>query len=365
MADPIMFTNTDPVMLTNAHAAQTGDPRWHEYRRQGITASEIPAVLGIAPPDWESAFSLWWKKAEPGWVDRETDQTRAGRLLEPVVVDMWRDRHGAQWDVWPSGLWRHPDHEWMMATPDRLLTGSGVVHQPGCTGGGTETGPAGEPHPTPCTCPRPDPGAAQELLEAKTSGTYDGWGDEGTDNIPGHYLAQARWQRLVMGAARVRVACMFLPSCQLREYIVGGDEDDEAWMITAARAFLDSIHQGSPPEPDWTGATTRTLRRLHPKVERVDVEVPGEVADRYRDAVRKMRHAERLRDQASNELLELIGDGWRAVAEGRPVATRSVYDRSSVDVRRLQDERPEIAGEYTRVTEVHRLIPARDKEKDL
>lgn len=353
-----------PVKLLDAHAAERRDAAWLAARRRGIGASEIAAVLGINPPEWDSPFSLWWKKTDPSWDDPDSDRFRVARRLEPVVVDEWRDRYGQAWDVWPGGLYRHAEHEWMLATPDRLLTPSEATHEPGCRAGTTYVDEeSGAEMVVLCSCLPDDPDRPDELLECKTSGSYDGWGEEGTDDIPPHYLAQARWQRLVMDVARVRVAVMFLPACKLREYVIEPDPDDEKLMQAAGAQFMTSLAEGDPPAPDWTPATTRTLKRLHPKVEEVDVEVPAELRDRYLGAIRNETAASRARKQAENELRDRIGDGWRAVCDGKRVATRSVFPQRRIDAERLRRERPDVATEYTVESEVSRLTPRREETK--
>jgi hypothetical protein len=147
-------------------------------------------------------------------------------------------------------------------------------------------------------------------------------------------------------------------------------------MIAAGQEFMarlgcpdgcDLDHEHTvpdPPDPDWTPATTRTLHRLHPKVEPVDVEIPPELAGRYLAAVREHKQADRAKEQAKNELLELLGGGWRAVCAGKRIAQRSVFEQRRLDVERLRREQPAIAAEYAAVTEVHRLTPAPEARED-
>ncbi|MBO0875326.1 MAG: hypothetical protein J2P19_18235 [Pseudonocardia sp.] len=63
------------------------------------------------------------------------------------------------------------------------------------------------------------------LLEIKHSASYDGWGDEGTDEIPVYYRAQVLWQMDAFGLDTAYVACLFLASHTIREYVLTMDED--------------------------------------------------------------------------------------------------------------------------------------------
>src|SRR5690606_13226120 len=56
------------VQLLPPHEAVHGNPRWYELRRTGVTASEIPVILGLSR--WDSPWSLWHRKR--GLIDDDT-----------------------------------------------------------------------------------------------------------------------------------------------------------------------------------------------------------------------------------------------------------------------------------------------------
>ncbi len=65
---------------------------WLAARQRGVTATDIPAVLGISP--WSSPFSLYWRKAGVlNGDDGDTDAMRWGRRLEQPIADEFADRH--------------------------------------------------------------------------------------------------------------------------------------------------------------------------------------------------------------------------------------------------------------------------------
>lgn len=67
---------------------------WYEWRKQGIGASEAPAVMGVSP--WSTPFQLWAKKTgkweEPPPNEFAAAAMRRGNELEPVVRDMFNAR---------------------------------------------------------------------------------------------------------------------------------------------------------------------------------------------------------------------------------------------------------------------------------
>lgn len=316
-----------------------GDDRWHELRRQGVTASEIAAVMGISP--WESPFSCYWRKTN-GWQWEGNELTETGRHLESAIAVWWELEHADAADpilhIRDAGLYAHPDRPWEIATPDRLVYG--VV--PG----------------------RPGVFRFDSLLECKwVAYSWDGWGDPGTDSIPVYYRAQCLWQADVMGVDEVHVAA--LGPGGFRAYVVRRDEDDLALMRKAGEDFHRRLTEGDPPPLDSHSATLTTLKRLHPTVGEGDVEVSADLADRYRHARVEKKSIEEYIDLCEAEIRAALGGTYaRAVWDGRTVASRSVFEQRRIDVERLRRERPDVAAEYTVTTTVDRLNPGRSETHD-
>src|SRR5690606_4561118 len=109
------------VELLPATEATPNNPRWHELRRQGVTASEIPVILGLSP--WDSPWALWHRKR--GLLDDPPAGESAywGRHLEDAIADAAIDRVDphVQMAFARGGLYCHPQRPWQMATPDRLV----------------------------------------------------------------------------------------------------------------------------------------------------------------------------------------------------------------------------------------------------
>src|SRR5258706_1965784 len=96
------------------------EPAWHAARRQGITASEIPVVMGLSP--WSSPYALYHRKTGDLPEPEDTTVLSLGRYLEQWVADAFAERH--PFAVWGDGrkLFAHRDRPWQLATPDRILT---------------------------------------------------------------------------------------------------------------------------------------------------------------------------------------------------------------------------------------------------
>lgn len=299
--------------------------RWLAARRTGIGASEIAMVLGLAPGDWGSPFSLYWRK-KLGTVAEMNEAMEWGHRHETTIAEKFFDQHQEFYEK-RAGLYRHPDHAWMLATPDRIA-------QP------LDFGPP-------------------ELVQIKTGYSWDGWGDPGTDQIPIYYRVQVQQEMAVYGARRCWVPVL-VGGNSYREYVVDYDQGDVDTIVAAGEAFMALLDAGTPPAIDGSAATTSTLRELHPSVIDEPVTIPLELADRYAQRRALLADAKAAYEETSNQVLALIGDCRSAVADGRKVATRSVSDVTRLDVAAIRRDHPDLAEQYTVTSTVARLMPAKE-----
>jgi putative phage-type endonuclease len=325
------------VELLPPAEAVHGNERWYEVRRQGITASEIAAVLGISR--WESPFSLYWRKVND-WRTDDNEFTSAGRHLEDAIAQWWwsdvsRKAGGGRF-LWirKAGLYAHPDRPWQLATPDALLVGDNLDWD----------------------TPRP-----VALLECKwVAYSWDGWGEQGTDEIPVYYRAQCLWQADVLGVDEVHVAA--LGPGGFRAYVVRRDEDDLALMRKAGEEFHRRLAEQDPPPLDSHQATLTTLKRLHPSVGEGEVEISHALADTYRRARADKKDAEERLSMCEAHLRAALGSDYhRAVCGDERVASRSVFTVRRIDAAAVRERYPEVAAECTTESLIDKLTPARSK----
>lgn len=311
------------------------DEQWHELRRAGVTASEIAVVMGLSP--YDSPFNLYWSKVND-WRWGGNEFTGVGQHLEDAIADWWMAERDpienlqAQW----AGLYAHPDRPWQLATPDRLLYLSCAA----CGGDGF-AGPEDMERGVPL-CRECDlagyVGEPIALLECKwVAQSWDGWGEEGTDEIPVYYRAQGLWQADVLGVDEVHFAV--LGPTGFRAYLVRRDErgqEDLRLMRGMAVEFMGRLEAGIPPDLDSHTATADALKKLHPDLGSGDVEVSLDLAERYRIARLKRDEQKEYVALCEAELRDLLGSEYaRAVCSGRLVASRSIFERRSDDEHEL------------------------------
>lgn len=286
---------------------------WLEARRKGIGASEIAVVLGISP--WESPFSLYWRKAN-AWEFQPSAEMEWGTRLEDAIAAKYADNHPGVY-VGTSGALAggiqvgglvHRDG-WMLATPDRFLA-DGCTHHSypcfDCMGTG-QTSPI------------------QGVLELKTAHSADGWGEAGTADIPVYYRAQVQWQMAVVGVPWASVAVL-IGGSDYREYEIPRDDKDIAVMVEAGRRFMARLEAGDPPPIDAHHATVTTLKRLHPDLDDVTVEVPQKVGTGWLRAIDMERKAKALKTKYEALMRAEMGSAKKATVGGSFVASHTITD---------------------------------------
>jgi putative phage-type endonuclease len=308
-----------PVLVMEPEEIIANPREWLDLRRGGITASEIASVLSIAPGEHGSPVKLYWDKIL-GQEDIDSDAMAYGRLVEPYVADRFAAAH-PELDILPGGLHESSARPWQLATFDRLAV--------------TE---AGELQPVQC----------------KSAGSWEDWGDAGSDDIPVYYRAQALWEMDVAGADTAWVPCIGLDR-KIRIYRLDRDaeaEADIAVMVEAAEAFLRRVAEERPPPVDWTPATRRALNRVHAGLEDRTVTLSWTAARRYRRSVIALREAERRAGLQANRVRAAMGTArWAADPAGERVASRSLSPARRVNLGTLRDAYPNVVLEHTETGE--------------
>lgn len=281
------------VFVTDAPA---GTPDWHTARSAGLGGSEIAAVLGLSP--FESRFGLWHRKhGDLGPVD-ETPEMYWGKTLEPVIRAEFERR--ADWYVRPTpGMYRHPERPWMIANPDAFL-----YEDLGLT-----------------DLDQPD-----AILECKLSMFGDGWGEDGTDQVPPHVRCQALWYLDVFDVETAWVVVFIASGLEIRIYEVTYDAEEAAELRQAAAEFLDHVDLHIRPDIDEHAATYEAVREFHPEIDGTETEIPAAVADLYRQAKTAEKAAKADARKATAQVADHMGQAARALCDGEVIARRQARD---------------------------------------
>lgn len=195
-------------------------------RLAGITATDVAAIVGLHPN--RSIINVWREKRGEDPPSIDTDRTRWGEALEPLIRADYERRHGVRVEV--PGTYEHPDHPWMLSTPD------GVAWPDG-------------------------PGDPLNGLEIKCHTIRLAWmyGPEFTDEVPPHELCQCSWGMAVTGLVRWDLVAFI--DGQPREYTIDRDDELIGDLVERAERFhIDNVKGGQVPDPDGSEAYGEWLK---------------------------------------------------------------------------------------------------------
>jgi putative phage-type endonuclease len=335
-----------PIQLLAPGEAGPDNPLWHKYRAAGISASDVAAALGVDP--WTSPFTLHWRKRWGDTGEEDNPYMKWGRRYERVVREEFVEAHGEGSRepllVGRAGLYAHPGHTWLMASPDDLVW---EIDQPGM-----ELADA----------------VPVEYKTTVTMHTPDSkWGPPGTDEVPVNYRAQSMTQQLVLGARYGLVAVLDLPSRDYREYRIPFDVTDATVILNRGRLFLEDVETGMPPPIDELPSTRDTLIRLFPELDdEVDAIVPAGFARALIRHRAMAARVEALGSRFENRLRAYMGASKYAVwVDGdteRRLAVRSRYPQTRLSLKRMPGAvATYAAARYGKSSTIDKITPARGK----
>jgi predicted phage-related endonuclease len=163
--------------------------------------------------------------------DDQTFRMSVGTALEPLILDAYAKRTGAQLTR-GMPLYFHPQWEFMAATPDAL----GYSEDP--------DGPDFEEWSVDAKSTN------FRILDKNGSDDADKYGEDGTDQVPLSNLFQAQQQMAVMGLSRCDFPVL-IDNSELRIYTVDRNEDLIKQIALAEAELVERILNADPPEPNF------------------------------------------------------------------------------------------------------------------
>lgn len=287
---------------------------WLAARRTGIGASEIGILLGLSP--YSSPLEVWARKLEMLPEIEDSPYMETGRVLEAAIRDWYlgtrsatlgtAPAHAIAIHSGPSGTtYRHPEHPWMLATPDAIAIDF--------------EGPL--------------------VVEVKFSSRT--WDD---DAPPAHYVAQVQQQLAVLGLPRGAIAgCI---AGRMLAWDVPRDDAMISRIVEVGAAFWRLVE--SRTEPPITGADKAAIAAMHPEISGEELSSDdldlAMLDDTIEHHTREEKRLAAEREECEAKIRAAIGDAKRltlatgatwtrtAIAESTYTATRKAsirYTRKS------------------------------------
>lgn len=261
-----------------------------------ITASKIPAILGIDP--YRTQGDLWMEMsglAEPQEPDDDMRDAWAwGHTAEESLARWWQQHHPG-WTLNPKRrgtteiAYSDTDLDFLnLATLDRRARRGDHYHR----------------------------------LEIKTSASARKWGERG-DPLPGDVAAQVIFQAGISGIDQGSVVALIGADKPQRPRIYDAPADPEVYegIVDAARAFHATLGESEPPMPD--PALLDELA-MPPTIDDEEVQAPERALANYKQTRAALAEAEDDHQQSKQALLAVLGDHHRLLDDtGAVIATQS------------------------------------------
>lgn len=295
-----------------------------EDRARGLGASDVPAALGLDP--WRSAYDLWLiltGKVDP---PEAGEAAEIGQVIEGAIGTLTERRTGRK--VCRPTATFVADNGAMRANVDFMLD---------------------------------EARKGADIVEAKSTGIVEGWGEPGSDDVPERVLVQVTAQFICSGSQFAHVARL------LGRYGFRFDLYDVARNANLAEA----VEQGAcdfwtkhvladvpPPDSYPSLELAKVMKRTPAKV--MHWMEPGAVSHykAWRLAKSNLKVAEELEAERRALVLSCLEDAEAAVdEEGATLVTFfKTKDGQKFDDKRFKAAHPELAKEYTKPVPGHRVL---------
>lgn len=277
---------------------------YQETHASGFGASEAAAVVGQDP--YCTPWELYHRKTGelPEKEMGGSIHLRRGVHLEPFIVAEYQRANPGIPIEYPMGTFRHPVHEFMLATPDAGLS-------------------------------------ELQGLECKSVGwrLADMIGEPGTNQLPPHWILQGQQQMAVMGWSSI-VFAVLVEVETLKVYHVEQHDGIIGALVAAERELWERIQNREPPEPEcWAGhldAVKRVFRTIEPgKVIELEPEAKAAWA-RKREIDIQVKALEDERDTIKAHVYASLGDAQIGLIDEAHCIRRQLMKGSTYTVNRAE-----------------------------
>ena len=298
----------NPDLVVVEHDAESDRDAWAASRLLGVGGSDAAAVMGESPH--KAPIDVWTERITGAISFVDNDRTDMGRILEPVVLDLFATGHpkwpregGALTVCKPPSVY-HRSRPWQRGSAD------GFVYYPEAIDGVLVDGVA--TRATLWSVLKPD-----ALAEVKTHGWFGSraynLSDDGSPivSVPPDKRIQCAWYMALFDVDTTYLACL-IDTHLRRTFVIHRDRELEAMILEEVDQFWTRyVLTGTPPPPDGTDNYKRYLSQRF-KTHTVElVMATPEVelaAENLLEIKRQQKGLEKNRDRLEQIIKSHIGD---------------------------------------------------------
>lgn len=333
MTDTPTTTQHQPVLVLPRNKYGRDRRHWLAARREGITASDAAAILGLDP--WKTPLSVYADKVLPPASDDAGEAAYWGNALEHVVAVEWGKRNRSSGlRVTPTpGLLGHPQRPWQLATVDRYVNGY-----------------------------HPDRGTTDAVLECKTTGDRhdERWREDAPP--PPRTVIQVLHQLIVTGCDVGYLACL-VGGQKYRQWTIERDEDLCAHITSVELEFLQRIADRNPPAPTGHDEDDDALLALYPGAAGATVDIDPALATQRLELAAAKKWSTDALTLLDQEIKAAAGDATEIYAGGELAFTWRPSTSRRIDTTALKADEPDLAEHFTVESTTRRFLQKTVKEK--
>ena len=288
--------------------------QWLKEREKGIGGSDGAAILGLNP--YKTADEVYEDKKGLSEEQEDNDRMKAGRLFEDAIAQ-WYSEKEAEKVANVNRILVHPKYSFIRANVDRRIVGK------------------------------------KKVLECKNVDGFTfrrgDWGEEYTDNVPEYYFIQVHHYMLFpqFGEAGDLAACV--GGNQLKTYNFEPDKEIAEMMVETYAHFWDNLEKGIRPDPqNLDDLKRRWSNTVDDAIEATDDIV--KMAERLADIKATIKNAEAEKEKVLFILQGFMKEYSTLNIGGSKAHTWKFQNRTSLDSKKLKEERPEIFSEYQKTS---------------
>ena len=323
------------IQIQNEIMAEMLDPTGREQflqaRMSGLGGTDASAVCHKNP--WRDTVRVWAEKSDL-WPDEDvrSEPMKWGILQEHLVAMEYCQKTGHKvrrpakvMDKqlgFKSGLRRHTQFPWMIAHLDRLILNTNIG------------------------------------LECKTTNVFafksGDWGEEGTDQVPEHYLLQCQHYMAVGGYDSFDLAVL-IGGNDHRVYHIPRNERLIADLIEIESSFWkDYVEAGVCPMADGSESSFTSLKKLQPTAKMQKGLIAKTANEEINQAIGRMADLNYDGKQIKTEydklkalVMQFMGGASELMIEDVVVATyRNNRDGVKFDAKALKVKHPELYEKF-------------------
>ena len=260
-----------------------------QQRKQWVGASSVASVMGENP--YESAYDLWAKlTGKLPEDDIDSDAAAIGNAVEPAILALTAGRLGCK-VVRPTGTFRY-DGLPLAANVDGMI----------------EKAQRGSP-----------------IVEAKSTGVAEGWGEAGTEQVPNRVLLQVQAQMMCSESEIAHVARLFGRfGFKFDLYEVPRHEGLQQAIADAVGEFWVCVQSDTPPDGSlMSPEVAKVIRRVPTKVVQGGAVELAAIED-YRAAKAAAKVADAMVEETEAKVKTMLGDAEALVVPGYTYEAKQV-----------------------------------------